>query len=78
MYQATCRMMAEANPMKTQRLLQKSVMQQRSRNEQKFPSKLRYQYYFLMCVTLFHCAIISNRDLKIYDAAAREVLTPII
>ena len=39
MYQAVHRLMAEANPMKTQRLFQRSIMRQRSTCDEKIPSK---------------------------------------
>ena len=42
MYQATCRMIADANPMKTQRLLQKSVMYHGCRHGDTLPGNIHH------------------------------------
>jgi hypothetical protein len=65
MYQAACRMMAEANPVKTQRLLQKSVMRQRSANEEK--SKYTPANHCLALFIYWYCSQ-NNLNLQCQNA----------
>ena len=48
MYQAACKMVAGANPLKTQRLLQRSFVRQRPTKEEKSASKHTAANYFTL------------------------------